>query len=325
MPDFTIKSNSSFYEGGCSIYKYQTEPIYDKCTITIIPYFRRLQSNKNYVRTPWTMRVYVTKTQGNSTVPVSSTTFNYLVKDSAQQSQPNAGYLPNNLAYPLVVEEGALYMAKDTWYQWGGPLDIKIPNDGGVYHLGIEMEEVKDLPKRCPAEGNAYLESIFTTSTYSIKYAPPAPVGLATSFNEDTRILNYVWTPADCSYIRLYRQFWDSTGNCIKEGYFPDASYKIYNDEMPNIKEYVNKDVAKVTWTMTNYNTGSIRCPDTPNETYSTSAEGPELILKTDCIVFVNDNGTYRRAVPWVNDNGNWKKASNTFVNDDSTWKRTIM
>jgi hypothetical protein len=41
-------------------------------------------------------------------------------------------------------------------------------------------------------------------------------------------------------------------------------------------------------------------------------------------VLWVNDNGTWKRGSAWINDNGTWKPGTATFINNSGTWTKNL-
>lgn len=222
--------------------------------------------------------------------------------------------LPNDTAQAEVVRWGELYMNAGQWYQWGSSFDYEVPNDGQAHSFKLYMACTETIPRHCPAQGE-WVEVTLQTTGY--KVIPPAPSGLKLTYNEDTRVLSYTWDDASCSYIKLWRNLFDSDGNIIpgKSGYVAPAGQgvKLYNVNKP-FQEIVPEGTALVTYEMVNVSSSG----------HETSSGHQQLSITTDNKVLIKVGNTWKKAVPWVKVGNTWKKATKTYIKVGNTWKRTI-
>lgn len=269
---------------------------YAKSKVTVQPYLCRKYKQETRYQHDWD--VYF---------KVSSDPNNVITKGYHGGSM---GYLPNNTAYDGVVSAGRLTMEAGTYYRWGSGCTFEVKNDGTTYGFSCRMvcSGGRVAPRHCP-DKTGYATVYWDSPEYKVD--APKPTRLIAEFAIDTRELKYYWEAANCSYIELSRTWYDADGVVLKEG---NLGGKIYNTDCP-IVEYLDDEVATVTWSMTNVSiTGD-----------EETASGPTVAVPTDCKVWVKAGNQWKKATPWIKVNGVWKKANKAYVKVGSEWKRTIM
>lgn len=300
-------TSSGDYEVGIALTFEQNSSAYQNTIVHIQPLLKRKKSVTRYQHS-WYVH-FAVDNKPVVTVPYLGST-----GDNA---------LPNNTAKDNVVGSGRLYMEANTWYKWGNAHSTVIPNDGNTHNVGINMNCIETIPRYCPAEGQ-YLWAYFSTPRYNVP--APKPKGVYTTFDPNTRELKYYWDTADCAFILLWRNWHTVEGTIIQGGYVSvNGTGKIYNVDCP-YKEVLPDNISYVTYEMVNFSstndsstTGGLRA------TWRDANGNIQNTFPTDCKVWVNVNGTWVKAVPWVKTSEGWKKASKTYVKVNGAWQRTIM
>ena len=301
-----LETSSSNFQMGIKVTIIDNDTAHKNCVITVQPMLRYVGGNSSVVRKQHRWNVHFAED------------YKYNGHWYAYQGAFGMNsYLPNDTAQAGVVSNGELIMTRNQWYNWGSSWVYTYPNDGTTHHFGIVMYCFDTQPSQCPSYVNGkerYIWAEVTTAKYT--KTPPTPSGLEASFDEATRTLSYKWdttvpTGADWAYIKLWRNWYNTKGELVEQGYLGG---KLSNSNMP-VKEVLPADISFVTWAVINYSS-----TDTPAET-----TGPDITIDTDCKVWVKTPNGWKKAIPWVKTPNGWKKANKTYCKVGTAWKRTIM
>lgn len=304
-------TSSNVYEVGLEVYMQDNDSDHEYCTVTLQPKLRYVGANSTNKRAQHTWHVYFT-VDG-----VHLGTYDYTGPSTNKHN-----YLPNDEAEYGVVGDGKLIMQKNVWYKWGYSWGYSIKNDGKQHSVGVIMRcdntQPWDCPARLPSGAEQYLTHTFTTANYAV--IPPAPVGVDYDYNEDTRVIEYKWSGADCAYVTVWSNWFDSSGALRKGDYIRiqapgDASprHTLYNSDVTAhlVKETLPDYVTFVTWRVDNYSVTG----------HATNGQHQETTIDSDSKVYVQG----KKTIPWVKTESGWKKANKTYVKVGNTFKRTII
>lgn len=260
--------------------------------ITVTPYLKHTTAVTRYQH-HWTVRYYQ----------------DYNVVDTW------SGNLPNDTSQAGVVDAGHLKMVANQWYQWGPSKTFTVDKiNAKTVKYTITLECTGTVPRNVLC-GNGYYPPYQSVALVSYYIDPTDPKDVTASFNEDTRVLSYSWSPAACYYVQLYRNWYDEDGTPLKQGYINVAgrtNNKLYNGDLP-IKETLSDEVAKVTYEVINVSISG----------HSKNSGGKKITIDSYSKVWIKVNGAWKKAIPWVKVNGVWKKVTKTWVKVNGVWKRT--
>lgn len=270
-----------------------------ECTVKVVPYLQA-QSQTVRMQHNWHIRFLMDG------------------KVIATKSYTGTGKnaLPNDTAQKGVVSAGKLTMKKGVDYQWGDAYTFKnIKLDGKKHTFGVRLECIGTTPRYCPSQtGYVSMTVSFVTPTVT----PTTPTNVQHSFNEATRTLTYSWDAVDttkCAYIQIERSWYDENLNLIgdKNG-FVGTDGKISNTAA-SYEEIIAEGVAQIQYKVYTVSTTN------------TSANSDLMVvdLPTNDKVWVQVNGTWIKAIPWVKVDDKWKKANKSYVKTADGWKRTTM
>lgn len=231
--------------------------------------------------------------------------------DGATETIGDVGTKPDDTAQVGVVSAGYLQMYKDTWYNWF-TLYISVPNDGRKHTVRAWIECTDTAPRDWQNRGSNAISISFTTPTCAV--IPNAPTGCSCTIDTNNMIAKFSWSNASCSYIQIYRNYYDSDNKLLKSGYLSyNGNTELYNDNRP-IPDSIPDEAVRVTYVVTNVSiTG-----------HSTSSSNLSATIDAYTKVKIKINGIWKKAIPWVKVNGVWKKCTKTYIKVGSSWKRTI-
>ena len=286
------KTSDSSYQFGAIVSHTNAASSNQTSTVTITPYLCH-SSGTLRRQHRWT----VTFTADSNTKYAQSKIFNYHGPDTNMSN-----YLPNNKAMAGTVESGKMIMTVGVYYQWGNAHSFTINNDGKSHTFTVKMECLDTIPRTCE------LKFSITCNNYSI--IPAAPSNFTAT--KDEHSITYEWDKVDTKKVKNV--------TILQKLYYTDGSTKdvsnTYSNSVTTATITYAKNVSKVVYSMVNNSV------DGRNSTGTTDAE---LTFPTDCKVWIKVGDDWVKAIPWVKTDKGWKKASNTYVKVNGTWKRTIM
>ena len=219
--------------------------------------------------------------------------------------------LPDNNTKSGVESAGSFSMTKDTWWNWGAPYQITLPNDGKAHTFKITF-----TCETAPTSGTLSMSR--TMPTYKITPAKPSPK--AATFNETTRKIQYDWkTVGPCKFILIHRKMYDEAGNAVVNNWIKqgtsDSNYKFYNNERGTdaVREVVPEGVVRVEWYMRNYSASN----------HWVNGDVLTTNIDTYSKVWIKVGNEWKKATPWVKVGNEWKKVSKTYIKVGSSWERT--
>lgn len=219
--------------------------------------------------------------------------------------------LPDNNTKSGVESAGSFSMTKGTWWNWGAPCQITLPNNGKAHTFKITFT-CETTPT------SSTLSMSRTMPTHKIVPATPSPK--AAKFNETTRKISYAWNIVrPCAFILIHRTMYDEAGTVVTQGWIKDTdgktNRKFYNKDIGTVRvqEVIPENVTRVVWYMRNYSASNHW---EPGRTLTTN-------IDTYSKVWIKVGTQWKKATPWVKVGNEWKKVSKTYVKVGSSWKRT--
>lgn len=231
--------------------------------------------------------------------------------DGAAQKTGSVGTRPDDSAQAGVNKAGYLQMVAGTWYNWF-TLKISVPNDGKKHTVRAWIECDAAAPRDWQNRGSNAISLSFTTPTYAV--IPNKPTGCSCVIDTDKMIAKFDWDDASCSYVQVYRNYYDSDNTLLKSGYLSyNGTTRLYNKDTP-ISDSIPDEAVKVTYEVVNVSATG----------HSTKSGALSATIDAYTKVKIKVNGVWKKAIPWVKVNGVWKKCTKTYIKVGSSWKRTI-
>lgn len=232
--------------------------------------------------------------------------------DGAVEITGTVGTKPDDSAKPGVVSAGYLDMVANTWYNWCTLTISNIPNDGKKHTVRAWIECEGTTPRDWKNRGSNAISLSFTTPTYAV--IPNKPTGCSCVIDTDNMLAKFDWDDASCSYVQVYRNYYDSDNTLLKSGYLShNGTTSLHNKDTP-ILDTIPDEAVRVTYEVVNVSATG----------HSTASGGLSTTIDAYTKVKIKVNGVWKKAIPWVKVNGVWKKCTKTYVKVGSSWKRTI-